>query len=535
MSRWVKGLAFSSIFVAGLFFLFGCAGPKATVKSGPLQKVRVRYDPRAYNHFTNGEIAFRLGDYATAISEFQQALAYDPASDEIRESLARVLVHANQYAQAATTAESIANKTADVWLLLGESYRNLNQRSQAIEAYRKVTASDPENAQAWWYLSLLYHQEGDLAKAEEAAGKVWRLRPNHYYLEQYLSILLEEKKIGAAITLLQKVIADDSTDYDAKLRLAEVYENADSTQAALELYRQVLGRMANRKQGEYKIGQLYLGNDQFAQADSVFASLLAGDSSNFGAAVYYAWCALAQNHYADAEGRFKRVVALSDSAYQGYSGLARVYLAQDSAAKAVPLLRQGLGKAPEHPELNYFLGRAFAALKQYDSAVAAFRAAQAKEPNSQRVLFSLGSAFERGGQFDSAVAVFEEFLKLYPDDPGANNYLGYMLAEKGIRLPDAKAMIAKALAKEPENGAYLDSYGWVLFRLGQLSDAESWLRKAVEKLDTLAVMRSDNAVIFDHLGDVLSLLGKTDEAKKQWERALALDPNNEKIREKLAR
>jgi len=106
------------------------------------------------------------------------------------------------------------------------------------------------------------------------------------------------------------------------------------------------------------------------------------------------------------------------------------------------------------------------------------------------------------------------------------NYLGYMLAEEGIRLEESLEMIKKALEKEPENGAYLDSHGWALFKLGKMDQAEKEIRKALRFLDS-------DAVVYEHLGDILKAKGKKREARKYWEKALKLDPENQGLKDKL--
>ena len=87
-------------------------------------------------------------------------------------------------------------------------------------------------------------------------------------------------------------------------------------------------------------------------------------------------------------------------------------------------------------------------------------------------------------------------------------------------------MIKKALEKDPENGAYLDSYGWVLFKLGKMDQAEKKIRKALESLDS-------DAVVSEHLGDILQAKGRRRQAREYWKKALELDPENEGLKEKL--
>jgi len=102
-----------------------------------------------------------------------------------------------------------------------------------------------------------------------------------------------------------------------------------------------------------------------------------------------------------------------------------------------------------------------------------------------------------------------------------------MWAEKGIHLDEAQNLIKQALEIEPESGAYLDSMGWVYFKLGKYSEALTYLRKAVAQL------KEPDATVYDHLADVLDKLGKRDEAVSYWKKAVGLDPKNEELGRKL--
>ena len=104
-----------------------------------------------------------------------------------------------------------------------------------------------------------------------------------------------------------------------------------------------------------------------------------------------------------------------------------------------------------------------------------------------------------------------------------------MLADLGIRLQESKDMIERALAKDSLNPAYLDSYGWVLFKMGDLGQAEKYIKQAID------LMENADAVIYDHLAEIYFAQGRVEDARRIWEQALALDPNNNDIKEKLGR
>ncbi len=129
------------------------------------------------------------------------------------------------------------------------------------------------------------------------------------------------------------------------------------------------------------------------------------------------------------------------------------------------------------------------------------------------MLFQLGAVLERQKLHDEAEAAFREALKLQPDSAPVLNYLGYMNADRGVKVEEGLQLIQKAVEVDPENGAYLDSLGWALYRLGRYPAAEDALRRAVSK-------QGVNAVILDHMGDVLDKRGSKKEALEFWKKAL---------------
>ncbi|MEW5687029.1 MAG: tetratricopeptide repeat protein [Pseudomonadota bacterium] len=132
--------------------------------------------------------------------------------------------------------------------------------------------------------------------------------------------------------------------------------------------------------------------------------------------------------------------------------------------------------------------------------------------------YARGRALERNGQWDKAEADLALALKLRPDEPELLNYLGYAWIDRGERLPEAMAMVEKAVAANPRSGAIVDSLGWAHFRLGNY-------KKAVEVLEEAVELEAGDPEINNHLGDAYWMVGRKDEAGFQWRRVLTLNPD----------
>jgi tetratricopeptide (TPR) repeat protein len=140
------------------------------------------------------------------------------------------------------------------------------------------------------------------------------------------------------------------------------------------------------------------------------------------------------------------------------------------------------------------------------------------------LVFTRAAALERLDQVDASAALFRQLVDSEPNDANAANYLGYMWADREMHLDEALALIAGAVALDPENSAFLDSLGWVHFRLGDLDEAERWLRLAVDLGGDLG-----DGTIYCHLGEVLLAGGARDEGRHYLLRGLDLgceDPDH---------
>lgn len=196
------------------------------------------------------------------------------------------------------------------------------------------------------------------------------------------------------------------------------------------------------------------------------------------------------------------------------------------------------GKAAQHAALQTKSGtrNTIAAAEAYvqagdvPAAVALMKAASGAKPDDVELQFQLGSVLERAGDRAAAEKAFVTLLEKHPDHAPSLNYLGYMWAENGKNLERAHEMLVKAVSQEPTNGAYVDSLGWVYFRLGNLELAEKYLTDATSLLPR-------DATVHEHLGDVLAKRGDMTRALQSYRTALSLDPEGketEKIRSKIA-
>lgn len=229
-------------------------------------------------------------------------------------------------------------------------------------------------------------------------------------------------------------------------------------------------------------------------------------------------------------------VAMDDPSFHAAElGRAEVLRSAGRDDAAIEVLEALTRTHPDLPQVWATKGDTFRQTARYGQANAAYtKALNLYDDQSAArwfVHYTRGITNHALNLWPAAEADFRAALELNPDHPQVLNYLGYSLVERGEKLGEALEMIETAAAARPDNGAIIDSLGWVYFQLGRYDEALVHLERAASLLPT-------DPVINDHLGDVFWVVGRQTEARFQWQRALSFDPDTDevrRIRDKLAR
>lgn len=238
--------------------------------------------------------------------------------------------------------------------------------------------------------------------------------------------------------------------------------------------------------------------------------------------------------YALADAVYAQIPGDDPFALGAQLGRAEALYRQGDADAAIAELRE-LGAAhPTSVIAQNTLGDFLRRQENFTEAAEAYsRAIDLLDPPETRhwvVYYSRAMAYERAGDWPRAEADFRAALDLSPEQPGVLNYLGYSMTEQGGDLDEALAMIERAVAAEPDNGYYVDSLAWALFRMGRYEEAVAPMERASELLPV-------DPVLTDHLGDVYWAVGREREARFQWRRALSYgehpDLDLDRLRRKL--
>jgi tetratricopeptide (TPR) repeat protein len=404
----------------------------------------------------------QLRDYDNAASALRKALELAPDNPEIKRGLAQNLLFSDEY-------------------------------DESLKLFQEIVTAEPKDAQAWMRISQIYRQKQDFAKAHEASRKAQDADPNSLEIRfNEVSLLEAEGKSAEAIDGLKSLLASTS-------------KRSYST-----------GEKGNRAILLERLGYMQRTAERYDDAVATFRQIAELDEEQGARAAVHVIETLRQARRTD------KAFAEAQAARQKYPndrtvGSMYAFIAAD-AGKNLEAERVGRELLNEKKDREGWISLAqiYERTKNYAEMAKSLDEAEKlsrDQDEKEGVYFMRGAMFEKMKKFDAAEAEFRKVLASNPKSASALNYLGYMLADRNVRLKEAHDFIRQAVDKEPQNGAYLDSLGWVLFRMNRLEEAEDYLKQAVART-------GKDPTVHDHLGDVYFRQGKLKEAITHWQRSV---------------
>lgn len=427
----------------------------------------------------------------------------------IPNTLARATDKTAAYAAAqAALRASLADRTtaAAAWSAMGSMSLDLKDGAGALASLRNAIQAERDSPAAIALALDLF--ENQVAEAETLIQD-FLAKPATTHAEaqtrtalQYARLLIEQRRDADALAQLSQIIQRQPQQAEAWLLQGIVQNQQRQPQAAqtsllrfLELAPQMPAEQAKRGQT-----QAYLQLAHIAEQ---------------------------RNDLANALSWLDRI----DDTTQLFTAQARrasVIAKQGRVDEARRLIQSLPERSPDDLRRKLLAeAQLLRDLKRYNDAFAVYGKAVERFPDEPNYLYEQAMMAERAGNLESMEALLRSLMAKHPDFYHAYNALGYSLADRNVRLPEAKSLIQRALASSPNSAYILDSLGWVEFRLGNHAEALRILQQAYA-IDP-------DAEIAAHLGEVHWVLQQRDEALKIWREGLMQDATNTTLQETLKR
>ena len=485
-----------------------------------------------------GGIYFQLGEIEKAIAAYEKYQKYADSDNGYRE-IARYYVGANNLDMAAEYLNKgleFQPDSAESLMLLGNIYLSQGKNREAVGILKKLSDISNGNAQIMQQLAITLFEAKDYREAADVLEEM----AERTRLDRLSQILLgrsyfEMNRYSDAIKLFNEVLARVHDDVEARFYLGESYLRIGRYAEAAKIYEGLLGDrenpevLQNRALFRDRLAGVWIGLEDYEKAIDIYEEIAEANPQDRYKLLeayrlgkkYDKGLALGKEFMAKDPGDidigiiYARMLADAGKKKDGADFLARL-----------------LQSHPDNIQIYINLSEIYRQDKRYSDAekVLLRGEEQSKIPeDTERLKFQRAAVYEQQKSFDRAEQIFKELLEKKPDNASVLNYLGYMLADRGVRLDEAIRYINEALKIDPENGAFLDSLGWAYFKQDDMENAEKYLLEAV------GIVPNDST-IHDHLGDLYFKLGQFEKARGYWAEAVRIssDPDEvQRVRRKL--
>jgi tetratricopeptide (TPR) repeat protein len=508
---------------------------------------------QAFVYFMQGSMAEEAGEPDRALTFYLKSLTADPSNVALGLKVSSEHVRRGDTNEAVEVLKSVikaAPQEPQPMLALSYIYlKSLHKADLAQKFAAQALELDAGNFLAYAYSIDALQQLNQPAKANAVLeralksnsvdSKFW-LRLGETYYQTFVredGKKISPEGIKKVNPIFAKAVDLAGDDVETLNQVANYYVISGQIPEAIPLYLKVLELSPNQNSVREKLAYSYLQSEQRLKAIEVLEAMIKRNPAQAYAYEMLAKIYEDEKQYDRAVVNYEQALLLNPNQPGSYERMAEIFAVQlKKPEKAIEVLNDARRRFPDLPGFGYLLARTLSLAKRHTEALAAFDMTRLEAEQNQESLlnggfyFEWGAAAEQAGQYEKSAELFRKCLKI-EDRPEviaqASNYLGYMWVDRNENLEEAGQLIQRALSLAPNNGAYLDSLGWYYYRVGKFDKALIELLRAVENTEPA------DATVFDHLAETYAKLKNEQQAMNFWQKALSLDPGNDKITAKL--
>lgn len=510
------------------FLLAEIAGQRGNVRLASkayMEIAQVTRDPRVARRATEIAMYGRFNDLALDAASLW--VEVEPESTAARQALVSVLVNNNKlsdakpYLQKLLSADKAAIGTSFMQLypLLGRH----SDKNAVYSLIRDLAAPYPEVAEAHFSVAQAALVAGKTDAAGQESRQALKLRPDWEPAALINAQALQRESNVKALDFLQGFLATNPGARDARLSYARLLVAEKRIDPARREFQRIEQEAPNNADVAVTIGLLSLQMNDYDLAEAKFKRALELNYRDADALRYYlGQVAEERKRYDEALGWYGKVNG-GEQVVPAAARYAFILAKQNKVAEARTYLqRVDVQNQQQRTQLTQAEAQVLREAKAYQESFDLLGNALDQQPDHPDLLYDYAMAAERLDRIDVLEAKLKRLIQLKPDHAQAYNALGYTLADRNIRLKEAREFIEKALKLAPDDPFILDSMGWVNYRLGSLNEGLEYLKRAYSQ-------RPDPEIAA-HLGEVLWVQGKKAEAEQLWRGSIKDHPGNDELK-----
>ena len=482
------------------------------------------------------ERAIEVAGYARrldlALESARLWLEIEPTSSRAQQMLAGVLIVGERYEELAPLLtrmlEADPEGLAGNLVGLNRMLLRAADRGAAWRLVEQLTEPFLGLPEAHYARAVAANSAAMPTRALDEAQRALELRPDWELAALLRAQVLARASTAEAVASLERFVANNPGAREVRLHLARALIAESRYLDARSHFEVLVADSPDNSEVLFPAAILALQLNDSARAETLLLRLLELDFADKSIARYYLGQIAEQRQQVDAALAFYRAVGPGEQYLPAQLRSARLLAERGQTEDALQQLRTVKTRsAGERTQLVLVQVQILRDARKWQEAFVLLSDELSRQPSEPDLLYETALLAEKLGRIDLLEKHLRRLIELRPDSPAAYNALGYSLAERKLRLSEARELIAKALSLAPDDPFIIDSLGWVLYRQGDLAGARVQLERAF-------ALRADPEIAA-HLGEVLWMLGSRDEATRLWRDAQASSPDNEALADVLKR
>jgi tetratricopeptide (TPR) repeat protein len=551
--------------------LTGCAGmtapTQASTSTKPAKQVRSLKEMDTGFLYLAAQDAIQRNQPELAARFLSALVAKEPAAVQPRMELAQIYIHLNQPKLALEQVEAVRNlpglsdeQRIHVSLLYARTLFGSGKIDEAITVLSKLVDTHPDLDGARQILvqwlagagrfdeamtvvqtgirhqdspdlrqleAQLYMKQGKLGKARKSLLRMRAMDPDdNVPVLMLAAIAIQQHKQAEAEALLREYLDKHQDDLQVGNMLGRLLVQQGRIKEAIDVYEMISQQTGGEPDVLLALGLLYFQEGNYPAAAKQFKNAL--DKRPDSQTHYYLGLSLeGQKKDDQALQQYQTIKASSPLYAEAQLRIADIEFRQHKDDAAIKRTKSVLAAHPDSSQAYLLLSMIRLAREEYRLLLDETAPAMKLKVVPTRLLFNRAVAFDHFKQYDALEKSLRTLLASHPDDSEALNFLGYSLADRGVRLDEAERLIKHALRIKPNDGYYLDSLAWTYFKQGKYAKAIKVQTRAV------GIIKKD-AVMHEHLGDMYWKHGDHAKARAMWKEAIQLKAKNpELLRQKI--
>ena len=485
-------------------------------------------------------IYFALSKLYSNVTQHQKALEYvleavklNPDNLDYKEHASDVYIILGDYSNALKYLREISEKHPDdinILYNIGRMYEALKQPSEAVKYYENITENYQYDETVLIRMADIYESFGDYANTAATVEKLLVLNPTDLNLKySAAAAYVKIPDYNSAIRIYEEILSTNPNNRDVQTEIIKLYFRQNRNAEAFDKYSKLINRDSVDFMTKMDVAIAFMqasGDDP--EALNVSRNILQNLQTSYPGEwmpEFYITYIDARDNPEASEKKFQELVSRVDTSAELYVQVGFYYYEQREFKPALVFFKEGAAKFPDDYRLNYLTGNCYYSLGQNRESLPFLEKAFELNPADLNVLSNLGLVYDDLKMNAETDNLYEVAFKHHPDNILLLNNYAYHLSERGEKLKEALEMSKKTIDKEPENSSYLDTYGWILFKLKDYKNAVIYIEKAVKI--------NRNATLLEHLGDVYEAMGEIVKALKYWKESLQLEPSAETVKSKI--